>query len=236
MTLIAVGSVHGSPGVTSLAVDLARTWSGEALLIEADPDGGVLAARLDLAVKPGLMELAGAARTGIDTNDLWKFAQPIAGDVGVVVAHPAAEQTGSALRAALAHVIVAAQGIDALVVVDIGRLRPGSPALIAPGSASHTVIMSSNSVEPIVSLTHRAQLIAGCSSPVVVLNQAHPYSAAEVAAASRQHVWGVVPHGQGRRDERLRCAAVERLLTSFSSTPISPLLADDLPHDLVVTA
>ena len=57
MTVIAVGSVHGSPGATTLALDLARLCARspgrEVLLIEADPDGGCLAARLDLAVKPG---------------------------------------------------------------------------------------------------------------------------------------------------------------------------------------
>jgi len=40
VAVIAVGSVHGSPGATTLALDLARTLDGEVLLIEADPDGG----------------------------------------------------------------------------------------------------------------------------------------------------------------------------------------------------
>jgi hypothetical protein len=153
------------------------------------------------------------------------------------VAHPAAEQSGSALRAALQHVTSAANQLDALVVVDIGRLRPGSPALIAPAAAARTVIVCANSVESVVSLTHRAQLIDSCAAPTVVLNQAHPYAAAEVAAASRQQVWGVVPIAHRRRDERLRAAAIERLLNTLSSAPISPLLADDLlANELVVTA
>ena len=67
---MAVGSISGSPGATSLAIDLARTCAGAtpALLVEVDPDGGRLAARLDLPLRPGLTELAGAARSCVASS------------------------------------------------------------------------------------------------------------------------------------------------------------------------
>src|SRR4051794_21329178 len=162
MTVIAIGSVHGSPGVTSLAIDLARVAAARegsrSVLVEADPDGGRLAARLDLAVRPGLTELAGAARVGIAADDLWRFAQGH-GDVAVVVAHPAAEQVQAALRAAATHIGAALQRLGATVIVDVGRLRPGSPSLGLAGIADHLIVVSDNDVEAIVSLTHRAKLL-----------------------------------------------------------------------------
>ena len=119
MTVIAVGTVNGSSGATTLAYDLTARAGNGALLIEADPDGGCLAARFDVALKPGLMELAGAARTGIDADDVWRFAQTTRDGVAVVVAHPSAEQTNAALRAALGHVLTA--------VADVDTKRPSPP-------------------------------------------------------------------------------------------------------------
>ena len=219
MTVIAVGSVHGSPGATTLALDLARRCGDGALVIEFDPDGGTLAARLDLAIRPGLTELAGAARVGIEFDDLWNFAQPIDSGVAVVVAHPAAEQTQAALRAAAHHICAAigqlavASGVS--VIVDVGRLRPASLALCAATAADHTLVVSHNSVEAVVALTHRGQLLSTCGAPLVVLNQSRPYTADDIASASRQQVWGACAHSGSRRDQRRRSEALDRLVVDF---------------------
>lgn len=212
MTLIAVGTVNGSCGATTLAYDLVARAGNGALLIEADPDGGCLAARLDVALKPGLMELAGAARTGIDADDVWRFAQITRDGVAVVVAHPSAEQTNAALRAALGHVVSAVAGVDTIVVVDIGRIRPGSASLAAAASADHTIVVSNNSVEAIVALAHRSQLLSACASPAVVLNSAQPYGVAEVADATHEFVWGVIAAARTQRQQRSRDAALDALL------------------------
>lgn len=216
MTLIAVGSVHGSPGTTTLALDLARlcarTPGCEVLLVEADPDGGCLAARLDLAVKPGMTELAGAARVAISTDDLWSYAQPTDLGVAVIVAHPAAEQVQAALRAAVNHVGAALRDAAGPVIVDVGRLRPGSPALALAALADRTLIVSANSVEAVVSLHHRAQLLRSVGDPLVVLSAATPYSSDEVAAACGQEVWGTVGRDTHRAGRRRRAKELQRLL------------------------
>jgi MinD-like ATPase involved in chromosome partitioning or flagellar assembly len=231
MTLIAVGSVHGSPGTTTLALDLARTGARSAarnvLLIEADPDGGCLAARLDLAVKPGLTELAGAARVAIAADDLWTYAQASSMDIAVIVAHPAAEQVQAALRAAGNQVSAALRTADGLVVVDVGRLRPGSPALALAAAADRTVIVSANSVEAVVSLHHRASVLRNVGDPLVVLTTTNPYSPEDVAAACGQRVWGVVGPDTRRAGRRRRARELHRLLAECSA---------DQQHDALVGA
>ena len=216
MTLIAVGSVHGSPGTTTLALDLARLRArppgSDVLLVEADPDGGCLAARLDLAVKPGLTELAGAARVAISVDDLWTYAQPADEGVAVIVAHPAAEQVQAALRAAVNHIGAALRESAGLVVVDVGRLRPGSPALALAALADHTLIVSANSVEAVVSLHHRGQLLRSVGDPLVVLSAAKPYSTDDVRAACGLEVWGTIGPDTRRSGPRRRARELHRLL------------------------
>ncbi len=212
MTIIAVGSIHGSPGATTLALDLARLCGAETLLIEADPDGGCLAARLDLAVRPGITELAGAARVSITPDDLWSYAQPTDYGVAVIVAHPAAEQVQAALRAAVDHVGMALGSVVGDVIVDVGRLRPGSPALGFAALADRTVIVSANSVEAVVALHHRAQLLRGLGDPLVVLAEAKPYSAADFARSTGQLVWGAVGRDTRRSGRRRRTTELRRLL------------------------
>ena len=57
--LVAMVSVKGAPGVTTLAVGLATRWPrGEAVVVEADPAGGDLSARFGLAHDPGLAAMA----------------------------------------------------------------------------------------------------------------------------------------------------------------------------------
>ena len=216
MSVIAVGSVHGSPGTTTLALDLARLCAqapgADVLLVEADPDGGCLAARLDLAVKPGLTELAGAARVAISADDLWSYAQPSDMGVAVIVAHPAAEQVQAALRAAVNHIGAALRETVGDVIVDVGRLRPGSPALALAALAETTLIVSANSVEAVVSLHHRGQLLRSAGDPLVVLSASKPYSTDDVASACGLDVWGAIEPEARRAGRRRRGKELRRLL------------------------
>ena len=65
--IVVLGSVRGSPGVTSWSLLLATAWpveSGtERVVLEADAAGGVLGARYGWGVEPGLASLAAALRT-----------------------------------------------------------------------------------------------------------------------------------------------------------------------------
>src|SRR5262249_57798282 len=65
VSLVVVAGGKGAPGATTTALGLASAWTGQRrVVVEADPDGGVLAARLGLGLAPGLMTVAAAPRPG----------------------------------------------------------------------------------------------------------------------------------------------------------------------------
>ena len=61
MSLVVVAGGKGAPGATTTALGLASAWTGQQrVVVEGDPDGGVLAARLGLGYEPGLVTVAAA--------------------------------------------------------------------------------------------------------------------------------------------------------------------------------
>ncbi len=67
MTLLSFCSAKSSPGVSTLAVALAhlRSAARPTVVVEADADGGVAAARLGLSYEPGFADLSAAFRRDI---------------------------------------------------------------------------------------------------------------------------------------------------------------------------
>jgi MinD-like ATPase involved in chromosome partitioning or flagellar assembly len=130
VTVIALASAKGSPGVTTATLALAATWPGRALLVEADPAGGdVLAGygRGELPPAPGLLELATAARRELTPRDLLARSRPlddqgrlrllagVTGPAQLATVEPAWPAIGAACAAAGA-------GEDPWdVLVDLGR-------------------------------------------------------------------------------------------------------------------
>lgn len=142
--LIAVASVKGAPGVTTLALGLTALWPQPgAVLVECDPDGGDLAARFGHHPDPGLASLAAAARTGSPSVPLGEHVQRVAVGVNVVLATPgdgtaAAVQTltysGGHLLRRLAD--------EQTVVVDLGRLARGGPGMVLAAAADHLLLVT----------------------------------------------------------------------------------------------
>jgi hypothetical protein len=166
------------------------------LLVEADPDGGVLAARAGLGIKPGLIELCGRARVALTDDDVWSFAQELPGGRPVLVGHPAAEQCHAALRAAgarLAEYLAAMPERDA--IVDVGRLRPGSPASAIVGRADVVLVVVRPNVEEIGAVAHRIGVLRDAAAALVLIGD-RPYSAREVAAAVEVPVVGVIAYDE----------------------------------------
>ena len=82
MTVVAVTSSRTSPGATSLGIGLALAWQNQverSLLIEADPAGGVLSLRFDLAAAPSLTTFASDVRNGYRDDLLWANTQDLRG-------------------------------------------------------------------------------------------------------------------------------------------------------------
>jgi hypothetical protein len=206
MSLITVGSVRGGPGATTLAVALAAVWArrGRAsFLVEADPDGGVLAARFGLGHRPSLTELGVRARTSISPDDLWAAAQALPAPgadhpVPAIVAHPSADQCQAALRTVGSRLGAL---LDSLpehdVIADVGRLRPGSPALALVEESSLVLVVLRSRLEEIDAVAQRITALNERGAVRLVLIGDRPYPAVEVASVLGVGVLGVIA-GDGR--------------------------------------
>lgn len=140
--MVALGSVR-SCAVTTLAAALAATWPERrrVLLVEADPAGGTLAAGAGWPEEPGLVSLAAAARRGGDPQMLWEHCQQMAGGQAVLAGPASADEAASALGL-LAPLLSRMGDLDADVVVDCGRLDPGSAALALWEGAERSVLVA----------------------------------------------------------------------------------------------
>ncbi|MCK2239761.1 MULTISPECIES: chromosome partitioning protein [unclassified Crossiella] len=133
--LLAICSLKGSPGATTLAAALGARWPAgqNPILVEADPAGGDLMARFRLADAPSLVTLAVAARRSTDLGLLARHTQRLPGGLRAVIGPVGAEQSRSALSVlafgGLSTLRRAADQPDTTVIADCGRVDPDSPAL-----------------------------------------------------------------------------------------------------------
>jgi hypothetical protein len=98
------------------------------LLVEADPAGGTLAAGSGWPAEPSLMSLAAAARRGGEAALVWEHCHELPGGAAVLAGPSSADHARSALGMA-AGFLGRFGDLDADVLVDCGRLDPGSAAL-----------------------------------------------------------------------------------------------------------
>jgi hypothetical protein len=172
MTLIALFSDKGSPGVTSVALALASVWPRRVILAELDPAGADLALRLTdadgrpaLKVEPGLLTLAAAARSAGSPN-VWDHVQPLpygtAHPAAVLLGLAAAEQ-GAGMASLWTAVADTIGGVaDGDVLADLGRLQPGSPAHAVAERADVLVGVARADAEGMLRLRDRlTHLLAG---------------------------------------------------------------------------
>lgn len=126
---VAIGSLKGSPGVTTLALALAAAWPGEdgAVLVECDPDGGDLASRWRLPDDPGLVTLAAATRNRQVPATWLDHSQELPGGQRVIVSPAGSAQVRAALPMLAADPEVL-PGNDTPGIFDCGRIGSGSPA------------------------------------------------------------------------------------------------------------
>jgi hypothetical protein len=196
MALVAFGANRSSPGVTTAALALGAVWSRpdrQPLVVEADPDGGVLAARYGLGTHPNLTELAGRTRTGLRPTEAWDHAQHLPGGLAVVVAHPAAEQTHAALRTGAARIGPHLADLDHTdVLLDAGRLGPLSPAIPLLEQAALTVVVLRPRLDEITALSQRLPALRDHADVAVLLVGDRPYGPGEVAATLGVEVIGVL--------------------------------------------
>lgn len=187
----AVAGGKGAPGATTLTALLARFWpvpDQGRVIIEADPEGGVLAARwhasAGLTHDPGLLSLA-AARDGSAVERLHRHAQPVSDGVELVAAPPSGAQAEACLRALGVAAAGALAEADVACLVDCGRLTPSSPALPWAQRAERVLLVARPRLEEVVALGPLAERLqaAGVGVHLVCVGQRpfHPLEVAEVA-------------------------------------------------------
>ncbi len=201
--LIALCSVKGSPGVTTLAVALAMTWphaeSTRRLVAEVDPSGGDLAMRFGLSATPGLVSLAAAARRTRDPAVVWEHTQALPGGARALVAPPG----GAHARAALSTLATAPDGPllpavarDAGVVVfaDCGRVDPGSPAEAIARCADALVVVTRTQGDDLAHAAARLGELARWSPRPGLLLTGEGYPTADVERELGVPAIGRLPH------------------------------------------
>jgi MinD-like ATPase involved in chromosome partitioning or flagellar assembly len=196
MPLVAVTYVKGRPGATTTALGLAAVAPAglRPVVVEADPAGGDLMRRLDLAATPSLVDLAAAARGATDAEAAivaGRQTAMVAGESVPVVVAPAG---GAQTRAALPELTGTGRAVlttpGRLVIADCGRLGPGSAAWPLLRMADVVLVMARARTDELAHLReYLAELMdVGAGRLVVLLAAGGVYPAADVAEVLSTHV------------------------------------------------
>jgi hypothetical protein len=158
MAVVAMTSVKGAPGVTTAALALTSAWPvhRRAVLVEADPAGGDIAARFGISPDPGLASLATGLRhehsSGVG-GTLTQHAQELSGGVRLLVEPVSRTEARSALDIVADSLpgLAEAEGVD--LIVDCGRLVTGDHVSPILESGTRTT------VSPVARLLMHADLV-----------------------------------------------------------------------------
>jgi hypothetical protein len=184
MSMIALASAKGAPGVTTAAVALGAVWPSRALVVEADPAGGDLAARFRLPSEPNLLSLGTVARRGdLGAAAVWAHVQELPRGLEVLAGVRAAEQA-RALGRLWSLLPGALRELDADALLDCGRLSPGTVAEDLIRSADLVLLVVRPTVEGVLHLGYRLEALErmGVSAEIVLVGE-HPFNRAKVQDA-----------------------------------------------------
>lgn len=237
MTVICFASVRGAPGTTTTALAVA-SWLEDSVLVEADPDGGVLALRYGLGREPGLTTLA--ASQVLDAQGLRAHAQALPGGTPAVVAPESSTQVTHVWRAAGTRLgPLLASSDSGHVIVDVGRVGASSPALPFVGAADIVVLVCRPVADEVIPAAERA-LALGREKPRVgiVLVGDRPYGPPDIEAQLGVTVFGVVaddPKGAlalagGRAGRSLGRSPLMRTSRALATALVEVGAPDDVEH------
>lgn len=165
MSTVALFSAKGAPGVTTTAMLMASLWPRPALLADCDPAGGDIGLRLPapdghpLDLSRGMLSLLPVARRALDPEALLTHAQAVLGGGEVIVGLSGPEQAAAVgpVWTTLATAFGTLPGRD--VIVDVGRLDPGSPVLPLVGSAALAVCVLGSSLAGVYAARARLRTV-----------------------------------------------------------------------------
>jgi len=163
--LIAFVSAKGSPGVTTTVNALGGIWPSDVVVADFDPAGGDFALRhrgVDgepLDNDRGLLSLAAAARRGTGEADLGEHVQVASGGLQVIPGVTRPEQfTGIGAAWPAVATMLANSPFD--VLVDCGRVVPGTPLLPVLTAADAVIFVVRPGIEYYAHLRERLRWLA----------------------------------------------------------------------------
>jgi MinD-like ATPase involved in chromosome partitioning or flagellar assembly len=184
MSVLALASAKGAPGVTTAAVALGAVWPRRVLLVEADPAGGDLAARFHLPPEPNLVSLGMVARRGqLTPEQVWEHTQRLPRGLEVLTGLRAGDQARG-LGRLWSLLPQALPQLDADVLVDCGRLVADTPAEDLVRRADLVVLLARPTVEGVLHLANRLEALGrlGVTAEVVLVGE-QPFDRAGVQQA-----------------------------------------------------
>ncbi|GAA3744488.1 hypothetical protein [Salinactinospora qingdaonensis] len=202
MRTVALFSLSGAPGVTTLGLALAAMWPREVptVLVEADASGGDVAAWRRMPIAPGLVELAAAARPeGLHSQppDLFRHTQVLAGGQRVCVAPVTAGRANGVVSMVAQHPGVLAPAVDSLVVLDLGRLMPRSAAAYLAAAADVALLVTTDEQAQLKRANEVAQVLGAKMARLGLVVIGDRESGGEIARAMTRPVWARI--GYDRR-------------------------------------
>lgn len=165
MSVVALASAKGAPGATLTGLALAWAWPREVALADLDPAGGDLVWRCrDRAGEPldpdrGLLTLGAAARRGASETALADHLQDTSLGVPVLAGVPSPEQL-TGLGGVWSQLPAVFEAHPGDVLVDVGRVLPGSAALPVLLKADLAVFVVRPDLEGVAQLRARLHGLA----------------------------------------------------------------------------
>lgn len=237
MTLIIGASAHGSPGVSTALQVMAAQWPNPdavPVVVEADAGGGVLAARFEITITPGMVTLVESLRK-FESPPLLDHAQRLPSGVACVPLSPSASAAAAQLRSAGGFLGPYLANSGHPVLVDAGTLLPDSRIGPVVTGADLLLWFVRPTREELLVLKHRLAEADQPDNVGIVLVGEVPYNAEQVSEALGVDVRHVLPLDQ-RAATAVNIGGDDRYLRRSQFARSCAQLTDQIQHEMWVDA
>ena len=237
MTFIIGASAHGSPGVSTALQVMAAQWPNPdavPVVVEADAGGGVVAARFDITITPGMVTLAESLRK-FESPPLLDHAQRLPSGVACVPLSPSASAAAAQLRSAGGFLGPYLRSSGHPVLLDAGTVLPDSRLASVMTDADLLLWFVRPNREELLVLKHRIAETPQPDNVAVVLVGDLPYNAGQVSEALDIEVVHVLPLDP-RAATAVNIGGDDRYLRRSPFARSCAQLTDQMQHELWVDA
>lgn len=181
MALIGVVSAKGSPGASTLAMELVRRWPREVVGIELDPSGGSWALRHELSWEPGVVSLAATPAT-MTFESAVEHGQRVGRSGVAICASPFGDQVRASMELIEQRLVSWSDSLDG--VLDVGRFDPVSLGVLR--RCLVTLVVTRTRVEDVGQLQRLSETLrlAGVDARMVAVG-AEQYAPRDIAREVR---------------------------------------------------